>query len=47
VQLWRSEENGAHVEVFGWNAASPSQWDVTAFNVGWRVARLAVSAYCR
>jgi len=40
-------KNGAHVEVFAWNAASPTQWDVTAFNVGRKVARLAVSAYCR
>jgi hypothetical protein len=44
--LW-FEKNGAHVAVFGWNAASPTQWDVTAFNVGQRAARLAVSAYCR
>jgi hypothetical protein len=44
--LW-FKEHGAHVEVFGWNAASPTEWDVTAFNVGRRGARLAVSAYCR
>jgi len=41
------EKSGAHVEVFAWNTSSPTQWDVTAFNVGRRAARLAVSAYCR
>ena len=35
----------AHVEVFGWNVTSSTRWDVTGFNVGRRVARLAVSAY--
>jgi hypothetical protein len=44
--LW-FKKSGAKVEVFGWNAASLTQWDVTAFNVGRRTAQLAVSAYCR